>query len=75
MRKPRGKGYRIGTNLATGAGVKLWCLVIMFYLKPIDHVGYLSYSIAKALFSSKGIGNDAAWSPVMNLSAFVGKIL
>lgn len=43
--------------------------------KPIDHVGYLSYSIAKALFSSKGIENDTAWLPVMNLSAFVGKIL
>ena len=33
MRKPRRKGYRMGTNLATGVGVKLWCLVMMFYLK------------------------------------------
>ena len=46
------------TNIVTGAGVKLWCLVIMFF--PINHVGCPSYSIAKALFSSKGIGNDAA---------------
>ena len=34
MRKPRGKGYRMGTNLAIGVGVKLWCLVMMFYLSP-----------------------------------------
>ena len=63
------------TNIVTGAGVKLWCLVISFFLKPIDHVGCPSYSIAKALFSSEGIGNDAAWSLEMNLSTLVVKIL
>ena len=61
--------------MVIGVGVKIWCPVINVFLKPINHVGCPSCSIAKALFSSKGIGNDAAESLVMNLSTFVGKTL